>query len=94
LNSAQSQPPTAKRKKNVPLRQHGFRSVKKLGGSGVCPRGAAVLLRVVLAQKTIKKRTELPPSELSLPEKWKLIRFLQAKGFENDMVFDRVSDQD
>jgi len=40
---------------------------------------------------TIKKRTDTPEAELSLSEKVKLIRFLQAKGFENDLIFEELS---
>jgi len=42
---------------------------------------------------TIKKRMrtdETPATGLSLPEKAKLIRFLQAKGFENDLIFEEL----
>jgi len=41
--------------------------------------------------ETIKKRTNTPPQELSLPEKAKLIRFLQSKGFENDLIFNELA---
>jgi len=39
---------------------------------------------------TIKKRTNIPVSELSLSEKAKLIRFLQGKGFENELIFEEL----
>jgi len=44
--------------------------------------------------ETIKKRTDAPLAELSLPEKAKLIRFLQAKGFESDIVFEELNAKD
>ena len=40
----------------------------------------------------IKKKSDKPASELSYTEKAKLIRFIQSKGFESDLIFDRIID--
>ncbi|WP_437918634.1 regulatory protein RecX [Sphingobacterium sp. LRF_L2] len=40
--------------------------------------------------ETIDKKTIHNTNKLSLNEKAKLIRFLQTKGFENDLIFDKT----
>lgn len=41
-------------------------------------------------QETMVKKVNKPLSEISMREKAALIRFLQAKGFENDLIFNHL----
>ena len=38
----------------------------------------------------ISKKIKVDPSSLTLKEKAKLIRYLQSKGYENDLIFSKI----
>jgi regulatory protein len=42
-------------------------------------------------EEIIKKKTNKPTTNLSLTEKTKLIRYLQSKGYENEIIFNIIS---
>lgn len=42
-------------------------------------------------KEIIKKKTNKPTTNLSLTEKAKLIRYLQSKGYENEIIFNIIS---
>lgn len=42
----------------------------------------------------IEKKITKPLSKLSFTEKAKLIRFLQAKGYENELIFEKIDKSD
>ncbi len=41
-------------------------------------------------EELIAKKINKPLASLTLPEKAKLIRYLQAKGYENDLIFQKI----
>ncbi len=39
----------------------------------------------------LHQKVNKPISDLTLPEKAKLVRYLQSKGFENELIFEKIS---
>ena len=42
-------------------------------------------------EATLQEKLKAPIKSLSMAEKAKLIRFLQSRGFENDLIFQKIS---